>query len=355
MENLMESKKQGTSSRIVPVDTVFSLTEEEFNRTYYNVKPVLIKGAMKDTNACQLWSLDYLKRKVGQRVVKFAYNEASNFSDAIKDIKWLDGSVEEILDLIAMTREANPFFAYMGQQSIPEKFPELLEDLLKPEFIRDTDFFGDQNIWIGPAGCEAGLHYDNYHNFFCQIKGRKEIALFSPEDSPYLYPCKVQGKQRISEVELQNVDQERFPLFSSAVNVHCIVEPGDMLYMPFGWWHDILTLELSISVNYWWQRFDIPRKGIEYLEIHELCGILKYFMDRGVHIDHKDQEGEFLLLKAINNDYPQIVEALLLMGANPNLKSIKYKPGYSALSIAKENHQNRIIELLLKYGAGEEI
>src|SRR4051812_39015204 len=102
MNNIDQSQHVGVQPRRVAVDVVSSLTEQEFNDGYYNKKPVLIKGALKDSRACRLWSLDYLRSKAGNRVVKFAYNEGSNFSDAIKGIKWLDGSLSEILDLISI-------------------------------------------------------------------------------------------------------------------------------------------------------------------------------------------------------------------------------------------------------------
>lgn len=31
------------------------------------------------------------------------------------------------------------------------------------------------------------LHYDDYENLLCQIRGTKEILLFPPSDLPYLY------------------------------------------------------------------------------------------------------------------------------------------------------------------------
>jgi ribosomal protein L16 Arg81 hydroxylase len=30
--------------------------------------------------------------------------------------------------------------------------------------------------------------------------------------------------------------------------------PGDVIYIPRGWWHHVRTLDLSISVNFWWAR-----------------------------------------------------------------------------------------------------
>ena len=32
----------------------------------------------------------------------------------------------------------------------------------------------------------------------------------------------------------------------------CILEPGEMLYIPVGWWHYVRSLSVSFSVSFWW-------------------------------------------------------------------------------------------------------
>jgi hypothetical protein len=50
-------------------------------------------------------------------------------------------------------------------------------------------------------------------------------------------------------------DLERFPRFAEAAR-HAEVatlEPGDAIYIPYGWWHGVESLDpVSILVNYWW-------------------------------------------------------------------------------------------------------
>jgi ribosomal protein L16 Arg81 hydroxylase len=55
------------------------------------------------------------------------------------------------------------------------------------------------------------------------------------------------------QVDLEDVDHARFPRFASAPFQDCVLESGQMLYIPPGWWHFVKSLSPSFSVSYWWQ------------------------------------------------------------------------------------------------------
>ncbi len=137
--------------------------------------------------------------------------------------------------------------------------PELLNDIeLSPTFVEDwrpllpealrktldtnTKYYSG-GLMIGPQNCRVGLHYDylNAHSYLAQIAGRKRCVLFGPEDSAAVY----QG-----EVDVDNPDFDKHPLFRTATAHECILEPGELLFMPYHWWHHVVGLEKSITVNY---------------------------------------------------------------------------------------------------------
>jgi hypothetical protein len=56
-------------------------------------------------------------------------------------------------------------------------------------------------------------------------------------------------------VPLDNPDLERYPRFAQALEVaqSADVEPGDVVYIPFFWWHHVRSLDaFNVLVNYWW-------------------------------------------------------------------------------------------------------
>jgi hypothetical protein len=59
-------------------------------------------------------------------------------------------------------------------------------------------------------------------------------------------------------------DLERFPRFAQALAAAETVDvaPGDAVFIPDLWWHNVESLEpLNLSANYWW--FEGPKGGAE--------------------------------------------------------------------------------------------
>ena len=50
---------------------------------------------------------------------------------------------------------------------------------------------------------------------------------------------------------MENPDFEQFPGFEGVQCYDIVVGPGDVVYIPKGWWHYISSLSASISVSFW--------------------------------------------------------------------------------------------------------
>lgn len=90
------------------------------------------------------------------------------------------------------------------------------------------------------------VHHDLTNNFMAQVVGRKQIKLISPLHQPLLY----NHLHCYSEVDLDNIDFDRFPLFRQ-VKIHEVtLHPGELLFLPVGWWHHVRALDASITITY---------------------------------------------------------------------------------------------------------
>lgn len=158
-----------------------------------------------------------------------------------------------ITDLILAQDLSNdgPAYYFM-QQSIPKNFPELARDLVVPKWV-DASQITEQNLWFGGSGNVTPLHYDAANNFLAQICGKKRVTLFDPMQTAKIYPFPITAKTpNMSYVNIEEPDFDRFPEFRSAQPIELVLGAGDLLFLPAYWWHHVRSLEVSISVNFWW-------------------------------------------------------------------------------------------------------
>lgn len=155
-------------------------------------------------------------------------------------------SVREYLDQIRVGKDAG----YASQLPLLEHFPELLA-LLRPPRYFSLSLLTQANMWIGPAGTNSNLHCDPDHNLFFQIEGRKRVRLISPRDSKALKPVRNTFHDMYSPIDL--TDENQLEELAQKVTIYeAMIEPGDVLYIPAHWWHNIDSLTASVSLNFWW-------------------------------------------------------------------------------------------------------
>ena len=133
------------------------------------------------------------------------------------------------------------------------------------------------NIWFGPPWTISPLHHDPYHNILCQVVGKKYVRLYSPHVSSKLYrrsdkePAPhLEGKNKsgsAATIDMSNTssidvaamelspDEDwdvEYPGISEVPYVECVLEAGQALYIPVGWWHYVRSCSVGISVSFWW-------------------------------------------------------------------------------------------------------
>lgn len=112
-------------------------------------------------------------------------------------------------------------------------------------------------LWIGNS-VNVRTHFDLSLNIACNVSGRRTFTLFPPEQLANLYPGPFNftpGGTPVSMVDIDAPDLDAYPRFAEAIASAEVaeLEPGDAIYMPAYWWHNVRSNgPLNLLVNYWW-------------------------------------------------------------------------------------------------------
>ena len=184
--------------------------------------PFLIASSMARWPALTKWQRPgYLNSAAGHRLVPVEIG-----SDYLAQ-GWAQKIVPLGMFLEMGLREGQA--VYMAQYDLLAAVPRLQNDMddLDYAYLINPEANVQRNLWIGASGSFTPMHADPYHNLFCQIVGSKRI--------------------RLSSVEQPSADEPTI----DAIFFDCILEPGQMLFIPKGWWHDVTGYSFNVSLSHW--------------------------------------------------------------------------------------------------------
>jgi Cupin-like domain len=172
-------------------------------------------------------------------------------------------SLKAFFDALAdVGKMSDPPSLYLGSTDLDQYLPGLNHANQLP---LDHPIFSQseviKSIWIGNR-TTAATHYDMSNNIACCVAGRRRFTLFPPDQIANLYPGPLEptpGGQVVSMVDVARPDLARFPRYVQALAKAQVaeLEPGDVLFYPAMWWHNVEALDpFNILINYWWN--DVP-------------------------------------------------------------------------------------------------
>ena len=54
-------------------------------------------------------------------------------------------------------------------------------------------------------------------------------------------------------VDIENIDYDKYPKMKDVEIMHFKLEKGDMLFIPYEWWHLVKSgLDRNLAVSYWY-------------------------------------------------------------------------------------------------------
>ncbi len=260
---MIEDHSSGTTSAIVPpyplpfeaIERRDGLSPEVFQERYESGmrRPVVVTDAMQEWPAWGKWGFDFFAKQYGEeRVVVTNRLSGATAARRIKMGDFITYCQFPAFSPLSKNETDTPF--YLTSFSPFVDHPELYGDFEDPYFLSNLyrslegplgDWYkqGFGWIFIGPAGTLSPLHLDLFgtHAWLAQFHGRKRFLLFPKTDFPYVYD---------GRPDFINPDLKAFPDLAKTRPVLAILEPGEVIYIPEGWAHHVVSLDPSISLTF---------------------------------------------------------------------------------------------------------
>lgn len=234
-----------------PITSLSTITPEKFRNDFYLTQtPLVIKDLAKSWPAYQKWNWNYFRKVVGHKKVGL-YNNVK--SDAYTPINKADEytTFGEYIDMI----EKGPAEWRIFLFNIFEHAPQLKEDFTWPEELMKGFVKRYPMLFTGGEGSITHMHFDidMSHILHTQFTGRKRVLLFPFEEQYKLYrkPFEVLSLVDFTHYYRSDskIDYDKFPALKNARGYEVILEHGDTLFMPAGYWHHMEYLESGFAIS----------------------------------------------------------------------------------------------------------
>lgn len=201
--------------------------------------PVKLGGLTDSWPARQRWSVAFFHREHGACEVTVQARSAAGGTRKVRlgdYLATLDAPPGEDAWYLKdwVFREQAP--ALLDDYRVPAQFPDYfaeLEPALRPGFSW---------IYIGPQGSASNFHRDvaGTSAWNALIGGRKLWLFFPPDEHASTYDNTLDAFVR---------ERSPDPRIATRQPLYCIQEPGEIVFTPSLWWHQVYNLEASIAVT----------------------------------------------------------------------------------------------------------
>ncbi|MBC7903128.1 MAG: cupin-like domain-containing protein [Gemmatimonadaceae bacterium] len=238
--------------KLTPVEKFTSIPVSDFRANYYDpMKPVVLTDLARTWPAYDKWNWDYFNKVVGNVNVG-VYNNVK--SDAYTPVNKADEYMKfgEYLNLVKQGPVGLRIFLF----NIFQHAPELVNDFSWPEDLMKGFVKKYPMLFVGGQGSVTHMHFDIdlSHILHTQFVGRKRVLLFPHEEQEKLYrkPYEVMSFanfENYSDPQKTKLDTTQFPAVKKANGYEVILEHGDTLFMPAGYWHHMEYLEGGFAMS----------------------------------------------------------------------------------------------------------
>ncbi|MBB6369401.1 cupin-like domain-containing protein [Chryseobacterium shigense] len=233
--------------RLTPIQKVKKISSGSFISNHMKPRfPVIMEDFIDpESPAFKKWNYAYFKEIAGEHKVNIYGSELESL-DKVASSPIGQTTFAEYLDLISTAPTEHRLFLFNLLTIRPELKSDIhYNDVTNGKILKWLPF-----MFFGGEGSITRNHIDidMSHVFITQFHGIKRIWLFPWEQSDLMYKLPYNFH---SLPNIKDPDYREFPALVYLDGYEALLEPGETLYIPSGWWHYIQyeTEGYSVSVR----------------------------------------------------------------------------------------------------------
>jgi tRNA wybutosine-synthesizing protein 4 len=269
----ISSPKSERNGSLRPIARSTPATADDIRNIVQQAVPRVL-GSVDIGPCLNLWTLDYLKEKIGaDRPVVVHHSPSQSMNFHAKNFKYVKQSFGEFLDMA--TRGAHLYLRSISSEKPAQKpavladdFPEIANDFrLPPEILLLMQTFHSSALRIS-SDVNMWLHYDVMANLYCQIRGNRRLVIYPPSDITRLDFPPGSTTSRLGLFDTSSPSSQ-FDGIPGTDPIEAALKPGDVLFIPPLWPHTGAPEGgVSIAVNFFFR--NLPTK--EYAAGRDVYG-----------------------------------------------------------------------------------
>jgi hypothetical protein len=215
-------------------------------------RPLVVDGAFATTVAVRSWTPDRIAARFADVPVQVAVGLPARGSPYSEPLRGHHRRMTMAEFARFMPDHPGSYLARAGLPGFPGLAQELgIAGAVVPPVL-------SENLWVGNS-TQSGLHFDMGDGLLAQVYGVKTATLVAAGQFGSVYPYPdIHTKSR---VDPDDFDERRHPRFAGVDRFAAVLQPGDALFIPRHWWHNLVSHGISVSVNAWFgrsRRRDLP-------------------------------------------------------------------------------------------------
>jgi hypothetical protein len=212
-------------------------------------RPVIITGLMNNWRALEKWKLEAMLHSCPDLLLKTngRSTNGKRFRMKLQDfLSYCNGWNGE-KPLYVFDKKVLCCSDLVNDYSVPEMFSEDLFDLMEEDDRPDYKW-----LLLGPNGSGSPFHTDPHDSsaWNAVIEGCKRVSFYPP----WVIPPGVDEEEIHSEYYASEDTMEWYRSIYPSLPpedrpIECLVQRGEILFIPSGWWHQVQNIGHTIAVT----------------------------------------------------------------------------------------------------------